>query len=99
MPKAFRCDVPAGRQVYADKAYHDDAMADVWLEALHMQLYPIRKKNSKRPLPPSIAYAQHDSRQRIETVGSLIEHMLPKTMHAVKAEGFELKVFLLRLGL
>jgi hypothetical protein len=34
----------------------------------------------------------------IETVGSLMERMLPNTMHAVTAAGFELKVFLLVLA-
>jgi hypothetical protein len=94
MLNTFRCDVPAGSQVYADKAYHDYVMEDVLLEASHLQLYPIRQKNSKRTLPPSIAYVQHDYRTRIETVGSLIESMLPNTSHAVTAAGFELKVFL-----
>jgi Transposase DDE domain len=94
MLNTFRCDVPAGSHVYADKAYHDYAMEDVWLEASPMQLYPIRKQNAKRPLPPSIAYVQHDYRNRMETVGSLSESMLPNTMHAVTAEGVELKAFL-----
>jgi hypothetical protein len=85
----FRCDVPQGSQVSADNAYHDDVMEDVLLEASHMQLYPLRQKHSKRTLPPSIAYVQQDYRTRIETVGSLIERMLPNTMHAVTAEGFE----------
>ena len=98
MLKTFRFDVPEGSQVYADKAYTDDAMEDVLLEASHMQFYPIRKKHSTRTLPPYIAYVQHDYRKRIETVGSLIERMLPKTMHAVTAQGFELKVFLFVLA-
>jgi hypothetical protein len=98
MRKTFRFDVPEGSHVYADKAYNDYAMEDVLLEASQIRLYPIRKKNSKRPLPPDIAYVQHDYRQRIETVGSLIERMLPKTIHAVTAAGFELKVFLLVLA-
>jgi hypothetical protein len=98
MLKTFRFDLPEGSQVYADKAYHDDAREDVLLEASHIQLYPLRKTNSPRPLPPYIAYVQHDYRQRIETVGSLIERMLPKTSHAVTAEGFELKVFLFVLA-
>jgi hypothetical protein len=98
MLKPFRFDVPEGSHVYADKAYHDDAMEDVFLEASHMQLYPIRKQNSKRSLPPYIAYVQHDYRKRIETVGSVIESMLPKTIHAVTAEGVELKVFLFVLA-
>jgi hypothetical protein len=98
MLKAFRFDVPEGSHVYADKAYNDYAMEDVLLEASQIRLYPIRKKDSRRPLPPSIAYVQHHYRQRIETVGSLIERMLPKTIHAVTAEGFELNVFLFVLA-
>ncbi len=98
MLTTFRFDVPEGSHVYADKAYHDDAMEDVLLEASHMHLYPIRKQNSTRALPPYIAYVQHDYRKRIETVGSLIERMLPKTSHAVTAKGFELKVFLFVLA-
>jgi hypothetical protein len=93
MLKTFRFDVPAGSHVYADKAYKDYGMEDVLLEASPIQLSPIRQKHSTRPLPPSIAYVQHDYRKRIETVGSLIERMLPKTIHAVTAAGFEPKVF------
>ena len=96
--KTFRFDVPEGSQVYADRAYHDDTMEDVLLEASQIRLYPIRKKGSTRPLPPYITYVQHDYRKRVETVGSLIERMLPKTIHAVTAEGFELKVFLFVLA-
>jgi hypothetical protein len=70
----------------------------VLLEASHIQLYPIRKKSSTQTLPPSITYVQPDYRKRIDTVGSLIERMLPNTIHAVTAEGFELKVFLFVLA-
>jgi hypothetical protein len=73
-------------------------MEDVLLEASQIRLYPIRQQGSKRPLPPYLAYVQHDYRQRVETVGSLIERMLPKTIHAVTAEGVELKVFLFVLA-
>jgi hypothetical protein len=89
MLKAFRFDVPEGSHIYADKASNDDVTEDVLLEASHIQLCPIRKKNSTRTLPPYIAYVQHDSRKRIETVGSLMERMLPKSIHAVTATGFE----------
>ena len=33
-------------------------------------------------------------RKMIETAGSLIEQMLPKSIHAVTSQGFELKVAL-----
>ena len=68
------------------------------LEASHIQLDPIRKQHSTRPLPPSIAYVHHDYRKRMETAGSLIERMLPKTIHAVTAAGFALKVCLFVLA-
>jgi hypothetical protein len=87
-------DVPEGRWMYADRAYHDDALEDGLLEAAHVQLCPIRKQHSKRTLPPTIASVQHDYRNMVDTVGSLLERMLPNTMHAVTAAGFELKVFL-----
>jgi Transposase DDE domain len=96
--KTFRFDVPEGSHVYADRAYNDYTMEDVLLEASQIRLSPIRKKGSKRPLPPYIAYVQHYYRKRVETVGSLIERMLPKTIHAVTAKGFELKVFLFVLA-
>jgi hypothetical protein len=96
--EAFRFDVPEGSHVYADKAYNDYAMEDVLLEASPIQLSPIRKKHSTRTLPPYIAYVQHDDRKRLETVGSLIERMLPKPIHAVTAAGFELQVFLFVLA-
>jgi hypothetical protein len=54
----------------------------------------MRKKNSKRALPPDVSFVQHYHRKRIETAGSLIEQLLPKSIHAVTPQGFELKVAL-----
>jgi hypothetical protein len=96
--KVFSFNIPEGSYVYADKAYNGYKMEDTLLEAAEIHLSPIRRKNSTRPLPPYSAYVQHYYRKRIETVGSLLERMLPKTIHAVTAEGFELKVFLFVLA-
>jgi Transposase DDE domain len=96
--KTFQFDVPNGSHIYADKAYNDYEIEDVLVEAADIHLSPIRKKNSTRAVPPYITYVQHYHRKMIETVGSLIERMLPKTIHAVTAEGFELKVFLFVLA-
>jgi hypothetical protein len=73
-------------------------MEDVLVEAAEIHLCPIRKKNSKRMLPPYSASVHHYYRTLIETVGSLLERMRPKTIHAVTAAGFELKVFLFVLA-
>jgi len=60
----------------------------------HIQQLPIRKNNSKRALSPSISLVQSYHRKRVETAGSLIAQLLPKSIHAVTAQGFELKVAL-----
>jgi hypothetical protein len=57
-------------------------------------LSPIRKKNSLRPVPPFVFCFQSTIRKVIETTGNLIERLLPKSIHAVTAKGFELKVAL-----
>jgi hypothetical protein len=96
--KIFLFDVPEGSQIYAEKAYNDYEREDVLFEAAEIHLSSIRKKNPKRMLPPYSAYVQHYYRKLIETLGSLLERMLPKTIPAVSAEGFELKVFLFVLA-
>ena len=63
-------------------------------EVDHIQLLPRRKKNSKRALPPYIVLVQRYHRKRVETAGSLIEQPLPKSIHAVTPQGFELKAAL-----
>ena len=94
--QGLRCygfDLPPGSVVYADKAYCDYGIEDA-LKAADIHLKPLRKKNSKRQYPPWEVYLQHAYRKRVETSNSLIEQLLPKSIHAVTAEGFELKVFL-----
>lgn len=63
-----------------------------------ISLHPIRKKNSKRPVPPSVTYLQARGRKIVEATGSLIERLLPQSIHAVTALGFELKVMLFVLA-
>ena len=69
----------------------EDMMREAGLE-----LIPIRKKNLHRPTP-AITYFQACIRKMIDT-GSLIERLLPKSIHAVTAKGFELKVALFVLA-
>ncbi len=52
------------------------------------------KKNSQRALPPYISFVQRYHRKRVETAGSLIAQLLPKSIHAVTPQGFALKVAL-----
>ena len=91
--KVYYFDLPEGSQITGDKAYTDYEIEDI-MKAAHVFLRPLRKKNSKRPVPPWIHYLMSSYRKMIETTGSLIEQLLPKHIHAVTARGFELKVAL-----
>jgi len=92
--KYYTYELPDGSIIYADKAYNDYEIEDLLKEVEHIQLIPIRKKNSKRALPPYISFVQSYHRKRVETAGSLIAQLLPKSIHAVTSQGFELKVAL-----
>jgi hypothetical protein len=92
--KYYAYELPNGAIIYADKAYNDYEIEDLLKEVDHLQLLPMRKKNSKRVLPPCISFVQSYHRKRVETAGSLIEQLLPKSIHAVTSRGFELKVAL-----
>jgi hypothetical protein len=92
--KYYAYELPDGSIIYADKAYNDYAIEDLLQEVDHITLMPIRKKNSKRALPPYSAFVQCYHRKRVETAGSLIAQLLPKSIHAVTSQGFELKVAL-----
>ena len=55
-------------------------------------LLPLCKKISLRPVPPYMYYLQSRIRKVVETTGSLIERLLPKSIHAVTANGLELRI-------
>jgi hypothetical protein len=92
--KYYAYELPDGSIIYADKAYNDYEIEDLLKEVDHIHLLPMRKKNSKRALSPSISFVQSYHRKRVETAGSLIAQLLPKSIHAVTSQGFELKVAL-----
>lgn len=96
--KNFSFDLPAGSTIYADRAYNEYLTEDLLREACNITFLPMRKKNSKRRLEAWIHYLQHHYRKRVETTASLFERLLPKSIHAVTARGFELKVFLFILA-
>jgi hypothetical protein len=92
--KYYAYELPDGSMIYADKAYNDYEIEDLLKEMDHIELLPLRKKNSKRAFPPFICFVQDYYRKMVETAGSLIEQLLPKSIHAVTSQGFELKVAL-----
>ena len=78
----FDFDLPTESQIIGDKAYNNYELEDVLAEA-GLHLLPLRKRNSKRPVPPWMHYLQAHYRKAVETAGSLLERLLPKSIHAV----------------
>lgn len=94
----FEFDVPEGSVVYGDKAYNEYFTEDLLEQACGIDLSPIRKKNSTRKVPAYSRHLQQSFRKQIETAFSQITRLLPRSIHAVTAKGFELKVFLFVLA-
>jgi len=95
--RLYDFDLPQGSWITADKAYTDYDVEDALIES-GLRMRPMRKKNSKRPVPPWVYYLQSTYRKIVETTDSLIEQLLPKSIHSVTAKGFELKVGLFVLA-
>ena len=62
------------------------------LDDTNLRLLVSRKSNSKQPHLPHIEYFISIIRKRIETVFSDIAKYFPKTIHAVTAKGFLIKL-------
>jgi len=95
----FDFDLPPGATVYADKAYNYYLVEDCLQEDGQITFSPFRKRNSKRQVPPWVRFLQSYYRKMVETSASLVERLLPKSIHATNASGFELKVILFILAL
>lgn len=93
----YQFDLPPGATIVGDKAFNHYGIEDD-LAAVGLHLAPLRKKNSQRAVPPWATYWRQSVRQYIETVGSTLTQRFPKTIHAVTAAGFELKVVLFVLA-
>jgi hypothetical protein len=95
---AFNFDLPQGSTLYSDSAFTLYYLEEVMREGAGINFSPMRKKNSTRPVPAYIAYLQARGRKMVETAGSLVARLLPKSIHAVTSRGFELKVMLFVLA-
>ena len=91
--RCYPFDLPQGATVYADRAYCNYGIEDALAEA-GIMLKPLHKKNSKRQYRGYEVYIHHHHRKRIEVTNSLITQRLPRSIHAVTAAGFEIKVIL-----
>lgn len=95
--RGYAFDVPEGALIIGDKAYNDYTVEDILCDA-QLYLLPYRRQNTRRPVPPWLRYLQSVWRRVVETTGSLLERLLPKSIHTVTARGLELKVTLFVLA-
>lgn len=99
--RANRCriaplNLEEGAILYADKGYADYEIEDLLKEVEKINLMPIRK-NSKR-FDPFKQFIAKMSRKFIETIGSCLNGLFPKKIHAVTLDGFLLKLTLFVLS-
>jgi hypothetical protein len=97
--ETFNWDLPPGSTVYADRGYNKASFEAELQTDAQIAFQPMRRRNMKAQFPPWVVYLQHFFRKRIETMGSLLERLLPKSIHTVTAAGFELKVVLFVLAI
>ncbi|MBI1741985.1 IS982 family transposase [Candidatus Acetothermia bacterium] len=90
--KGFDLDLPEGTVIYADKLHNDYQWEDFLKEAAGLEFQPLRKKNSHRAVEPWVKFWCQRTRKRIETSFSQLTGLFPKSIHAVTARGFELKL-------
>lgn len=90
--KEMSLDLPAGSKIYGDKAYNDYGYEDLAREAANIQVIAQRKDNSKRKISTALNHILSVTRKRIETTFSCITQRFSKTIHAVTAKGFEIKI-------
>ena len=73
---AFNFDLPHGSTLYSDSAFTLYYLEDILREAAGIAFSPMRKKNSKRPVPGYIASLQARGRKMVETrLGRLLGKM------------------------
>jgi hypothetical protein len=89
--KQLPVNLPEGSELLADSAYTDYLLEDM-LADNHIRLLAARMSNSKRPHDPCLEYLISIGRKRVETAFSDIAKLLPKTIHAVTAVGFLIKI-------
>lgn len=94
--KKMAINLAEGARIYADKAYTDYKFEDFLKQERGIVLAAQRKENALRPQVASPR--EMKKRKRIETTFSSILDLIPRTIRAVSAAGFILKVKLFVLA-
>ena len=93
-----KLNLPENSRLYADKAYNHYDYEDFLVQKHNIHLQPIRKKNSKRKSSGFLEQIRKKKRRIIESAFSCIEKLMPRSIHAVTINGFQLKAMLFVLA-
>lgn len=93
--KAFQSmplQIPPKSVIYADSAYLNRKVACRLFEKDKVLLIAQTRSNSLHQTPRATEKRRKKKRKMIETAFSILEKLLPKSIHAVSRKGFELKI-------
>lgn len=89
--QALPLDFSAGDKVYADSAFINYDLEDTYADE-QVALLIQRKSNSQRKDDPYQAFLKEYMRKAVETEFSMLTALMPKTIHAVTFQGFQIKL-------
>ncbi len=90
--KFIKRGLPIGSEIYGDSAYTDYDYQDEIEEKEQIRLIIERKSNSLRPMDLYDLINLKHIRKFIEGSFGVLSRLLPRKIHAVTAQGFEIKV-------
>jgi hypothetical protein len=94
---ALRCmdlNLPEDSELFGDSGFLDTEFERALKEEAGLRLVVPRRSNMKQQLEGCLEYVCCLSRKRVETTFSQLAERLARSIHAVTARGFELKVML-----
>lgn len=92
--QSMQLHLPEGSEIYADSAYINYELEDLYAECDQIHLLVESKSNSKRADSAALRFLKKHWRKRIETTFSEITARFPSKIHAVTPQGFMLKIVL-----
>jgi len=92
--RSMDLNLPEGSTLFGDTGFLDIGFEMALREEAGLNLVVPRRSNMKEQLDGCLEYVCRVSRKRVETTFSQLTERLARSIHAVTARGFELKVLL-----
>jgi hypothetical protein len=92
--RSMDLNLPEGSTLFGDRGFLDLAFENALREEAGLRLVVPRRSNMKEQLEGWLAFICNVRRKRVETTFSQVTERLARSIHAVTARGFELKIML-----